>query len=218
MAKFTTLNKNMKKNIEDTLPDKGFTRGKGLLEPFLARQRAQMANQLIPSKLRQGRILDIGCGTYPYFLAHTAFAKKFAIDQLPMPDQVASNFRIEGFSLNLNQEPSLPFDDGFFNVVTLLAVVEHLNPDSMALIFREVHRVLCSGGRVIMTTPAAWSDSLLHLMARMQLVSAEEINEHAYAYTLPLIGWYYGQAGFEMQKVKFGYFEFMLNMWATAEK
>ena len=66
--------------------------------------------------------------------------------------------------------------------------------------------------------PISWSDGLLKFMARINLVSAEEIHEHAYAYTLPLLGWYFGQAGFEMTKTKFGYFEFMLNMWATAQK
>jgi hypothetical protein len=71
---------------------------------------------------------------------------------------------------------------------------------------------------IIMTTPAAWSDGLLHMLARLGLVSSEEINEHAFAYTLPLLGWYFGQAGFGMQKVKFGYFESMLNMWAVAIK
>lgn len=194
------------------------TRGKGLLEPFLARQRARTANKLIPTELRFGRILDIGCGTFPYFLSHTEFEKKIAIDQLPIASEIASSLKIEGLSLNLNQKPSLPFEDDFFNVVTLLAVVEHLDPDSMAILFCEIHRVLRPGGKVILTTPAAWSDGLLHAMARLRLVSAEEIDEHTYAYTLPLIGWYFGQAKFEMQKVRFGYFEFMLNMWATAEK
>jgi SAM-dependent methyltransferase len=101
--------------------------------------------------------------------------------------------------------------------VTLLAVVEHLNPESMAA-FKESYRVLRPGGMVILSTPAAWSDGLLHMMAHLNLVSAEEIHEHAFAYTLPLIGWHFGQAGFEMTKVKFGYFEFRLNMWATAQK
>jgi len=198
--------------------DNNMTRGKGLLEPFLARQRARTANRLIPSKLRDGGILDIGCGTYPYFLSYIEFEKKIAIDQLPMPSVVADNLKIESYSLNLNEKPNLPFEDNFLNIVTLLAVVEHLNPDSMALLFKEIYRVLHPGGIVIMTTPAAWSDGLLHLMARAGLVSAEEIDEHAFAYNLPLIGWYFGQAGFKMQKVRFGYFEFMLNMWGTAEK
>jgi len=195
-----------------------FTRGKGLLEPTLAHLRTQRANRLIPVDLRAGRILDIGCGSFPYFLAHTSFEEKFAVDQLPMEKETASQNQIEFFSLDLNHEPHLPFEDNFFSVVTLLAVVEHLNPASMALLFQESHRVLKTGGTVILTTPAAWSDGLLKFMANINLVSAEEIHEHAFAYTLPLIGWHFGQAGFEMTKVKFGYFEFMLNMWATARK
>lgn len=194
------------------------TRGRGLLEPLLARLRTQRANQLIPQELRAGRILDIGCGSYPYFLAHTAFKEKFAVDQLPMPRETAHRNRIEFFELNLNQEPRLPFEADYFDVVTLLAVVEHLDPESMAALFKECHRVLKTGGMVVLSTPAAWSDGLLHAMARLNLVSAEEIHEHAFAYTLPLIGWHFGQAGFEMRKVTFGYFEFMLNMWATARK
>lgn len=194
------------------------TRGRGLLEPLLARLRTRRANQLIPLELRQGRILDIGCGSYPYFLAHTAFAEKFAVDQLPMARETATRNRIEFFELNLNQGPKLPFEPEYFEVVSLLAVVEHLDPESMAALFKECHRVLKPGGIVVLSTPAAWSDGLLHLMAHLNLVSAEEIHEHAFAYTLPLIGWHFGQAGFEMRKVKFGYFEFLLNMWATARK
>ena len=52
----------------------------------------------------------------------------------------------------------------------------------------------------------------------MHLVSPEEINEHVYVYTLPLLGWYFGKAGFELSNLKFGYFEFKLNMWATAKR
>ncbi len=196
----------------------GMTRGKGLLEPLLADLRAQRANKLIPGTLREGRILDVGCGSFPYFLAHTAFAEKFAIDQIPLSPNTASELRIESFTLDLEIEPHLPFEDNYFEAVTLLAVVEHLDPTLMAKLFKEVYRVLKPGGMVILTTPAAWSDGLLKFMARVNLVSAEEIHEHAYAYTLPLLGWYFGQAGFEMTKTQFGYFEFMFNMWATAKK
>ncbi|MFN8411568.1 MAG: class I SAM-dependent methyltransferase [Anaerolineales bacterium] len=196
----------------------GMTRGKGLLEPLLADLRAQRANKLIPSTLREGRILDVGCGSFPYFLAHTSFQEKFAIDQIPLAPNTASELKIESFTLDLEIEPHLPFEDGYFEAVTLLAVVEHLDPTLMAKLFKEVYRVLKPNGMVILTTPAAWSDGLLKFMAKVGLVSAEEIHEHAYAYTLPLLGWYFGQAGFEMTKTNFGYFEFMLNMWATAKK
>ncbi len=185
---------------------------------MLARLRMQRANALIPARLRAGRILDIGCGSFPYFLSHTAFKEKFAVDQLGMAPETAAQNQIEFYTLNLNEMPRLPFADEYFDAVTLLAVVEHLNPDSMAVLFQESCRVLKTGGMVILTTPAAWSDGLLKTLARMNLVSAEEIHEHAFAYTLPLLGWHFGQAGFKMSKVRFGYFELMLNMWATAEK
>jgi hypothetical protein len=71
---------------------------------------------------------------------------------------------------------------------------------------------------VILTTPAAWSDRLLHFMAGIALVSQEEIEEHVFAYTLPLLGWYFGRAGFSMEKLRFGYFEAGLNLWATAKR
>jgi SAM-dependent methyltransferase len=194
------------------------TRGTGLLEPFLARRRARQANALIPIHLRTGRILDIGCGSFPYFLAHTAFQEKFAVEQLPIDRQVVASLKIEYFNLDLNLKPVLPFGTDFFSAVTLLAVVEHFDPASMAILFTDIFRILKPGGMVILTTPAAWSDKLLRGMARINLVSADEINEHAYAYTLPLLGWYFGQAGFAMDKIRFGYFEFGLNMWAVAEK
>ena len=192
-----------------------YTRGNGLLEPMLARLRARQANLLIPDHLRNGRILDIGCGSYPYFLSHTSFKEKFAIDNLPL---LSAPKDVKWHKLDLNSEPSLPFEDVFLDVITLLAVIEHLDPASLVILFREVYRTLRSDGTLILTTPAAWSDGLLRMMARYNLVSEEEINEHTYAYTMPLLGWYFGKAGFEMNKLRFGFFEFRLNIWATATK
>ncbi len=190
------------------------TRGIGLLEPFLAYLRARKANHLIRNELRSGRILDIGCGSYPYFLSHTYFVEKFAIDQVISP--VYEN--IHWHTLNLNAVPELPFDDQFFNVVTMLAVAEHLNPESLVLLFKDIHRVLRPDGLLILTTPASRSDYVLHWMALVRLVSKEEIQEHTYAYTLPLLGWYFGAAGFSMNKIRFGYFEMGLNLWGSAER
>lgn len=191
------------------------TRGSGLLEGFLARKRAQQANRLIPPELRAGRILDVGCGSYPYFLSHTSFQEKLAIDRQQPAEAPAG---IDWHALDLNREPELPFEDGHVDVVTMLAVIEHLDPDGLDGLLAEVHRVLKPGGRLIVTTPAAWSDPLLRWMARFGLVSAEEIDEHAFAYTHSLIAWYFGRAAFRRDGVRFGYFEMWLNLWATADR
>jgi SAM-dependent methyltransferase len=159
--------------------------------------------------------LDIGCGTHPYFLAHTYFREKYAIDQSVAHKDYPE---ICWFSIDLNKENRLPFDDSFFSAITLLAVVEHLDPENLVLLFGEVYRTLKPGGVAVITTPAAWSNNLLRWMARLNLVSKEEIDEHVFAYTLPLLGWYLGKAGFKMRLVRFGYFEGMLNLWATANR
>lgn len=190
------------------------TRGSGLLEPVLARFRANKANSLIRDELRAGRILDIGCGSYPYFLSHTYFEEKFAIDKSVSP--IKEN--IHWHALDLNTTRNLPFEPNYFDVVTMLAVTEHLNPQSLVFIFMDIYRILKPGGLLILTTPASWSDGILHFMAHLRLVSKEEIHEHVYAYSLPLLGWYFGAAGFPMNNVRFGYFEFGLNLWGVAEK
>jgi SAM-dependent methyltransferase len=191
------------------------TRGHGLLEPWLARLRARKANALIPAALRTGRVLDIGCGSSPYFLSHTYFVEKYAIEQMP---PVASAAGISWHQLDLNRAPKIPFDDGFFSAVTMLAVAEHLDPAALEQLLIECRRVLAPGGRLVITTPAARADRILRLFARVGLVSREEIDEHKYAYTPGLLGWYFGRAGFAMERVSFGHFEIGMNLWATGDR
>lgn len=192
------------------------TRGHGLLEPLLARLRARQAELRLPASLRGGRVLDIGCGSSPYFLSHTYFKEKYAIDQLPKAAAAAPD--ILWHRLDLNAEPKIPFADGFFAAVTLLAVAEHLDPAALERLLTEAHRVLAPGGRLMLTTPAARADRLLRLLARLRLVSPEEIDEHKYAYTPGLLGWYFGRAGFAMERIAIGHFELGLNLWATADR
>jgi SAM-dependent methyltransferase len=184
-----------------------YTRGSGLLEPLLARLRANQANKLITPNLRDGRILDIGCGIISVLPFSYIFSGKFAIENQPTPYSFPD---ISWYKLNVNKDPYLPFNNGYFSVVTLLAVIEHLNPESLIFLFSEIYRTLHPGGRLILTTPAAWSDGLLRLMARFHLVSQEEINDHVFSYTLPLLGWYFGKANFSLEKLELDILKFYL--------
>jgi SAM-dependent methyltransferase len=54
---------------------------------------------------------------------------------------------------------ALPFADASFEVVTAFDVLEHCEPEAVAL--QELHRVLEPGGRLLVSVPAyqwAWSD------------------------------------------------------------
>ena len=186
------------------------------METVLARQRFRKASSFITPSLRNGRLLDIGCGSSAGFLARESFAEKHALDQLPKPPSCLPS--IMWHTQDLNGQTRLPFADGQLQVITMLAVIEHLKPERVSELFGECYRCLAAGGLLIVTTPDARSDRLLRIMARLRLVSPDEIDEHTFAYTLPLIGWCFGRAAFPIRNVRFGRFELGLNLWATAER
>jgi ubiquinone/menaquinone biosynthesis C-methylase UbiE len=196
------------------------TRGDGLLEGFLAEQRSKVADRLIPSIYREGRILDIGCGTYPFFLLKTKFSEKYGLDKV-IPDSCIQRFQNQKITIinyDVEKKDILPFDNEFFNVVTMLAVFEHIEKKGLAKLLSEIHRILKPGGMYILTTPASWSDILIKLMAKLRLVSHAEIEEHKYVYNHSIISSMLQEANFSKEKLQFGYFEIFMNMWATATK
>jgi SAM-dependent methyltransferase len=202
------------------MPEPRPTRGFGLLEGFLAGQRSRTADRLIPSGHRKNRILDIGCGTHPVFLLKTQFNEKYGLDKVvghfTSPELENRNIRL--INCELKTECLIPFDDEFFSVITMLAVVEHLEPERLIELFREIHRVLVAEGILIMTTPAAWTDALLRLMAKLRLVSRVEIEEHKDSYAPSRLCSLLEQAGFTRDRMRHGYFEMFANTWILAEK
>jgi ubiquinone/menaquinone biosynthesis C-methylase UbiE len=192
------------------------TRGWGLLEGFLARQRAAKANSVIPKTFREGRILDIGCGSYPYFLETTNFKDKYGLDPVINPEMIG----IKGIKLSKSTigTKKLSFTDSFFDVITMLAVFEHIEHDNLIPVIKEIHRVLKKNGILVITTPAPWADKLLHQMAKVSLISSEEIHEHKHNHPRLKIENILSQGGFTKNKIQSGFFEFHMNMWFTAKK
>lgn len=190
------------------------TRGSGILEPFLSKKRTEMANSLIPKNLRNGKILDIGCGSYPYFLHNTNFKEKFGIDP-SLKELSVENIKLIKQDVTKNK---LPFKNQSVNVVTMLAVFEHIDPQELNFVLSEIYRVLKRGGFLIVTTPSPWSDMLLHQMSKLNLISSEEIHEHKSHYDRNTIVNIIKASGFPNEKVSNGYFEIGLNMWFKAEK
>ena len=191
-----------------------FTRGDGILDQFLAQMRAKQAKIHIRNLGSHDKILDVGCGSYPYFLSVVEFKEKYGIDSL------IKTGIVEGIILKkLNVESEkLPFKDNFFDCVTMLAVFEHINEVKLNFVLKEVRRVLKTGGTFVIATPSPWSDGLLHLLARLSVISPEEIHEHKHNQTRKIIESLLRQAGFQEENLRSGYFESGLNMWFVAKK
>ena len=191
------------------------TRGHGLLEGFLARRRAAMARRLLSGTDRQGALLDIGCGSHPLFLLGSGFRHRTGLDKVVSDDDP----RPGGVTLirhDFETNPSLPLDDDAFEAVTMLAVFEHIEPDALVPLLREIRRVLRPGGILVLTTPASWTDPILRTLAAFRLVSHEEIDEHTQTYDHDGIRQRLLDAGFAPDRLRLGSFELAMNLWATA--
>ena len=195
------------------------TRGNGCLEAFLAKKRSEMADKLIPYSLRRGRILDVGCGIFPFFLMNTEFDHKYAIDKIAEEDkQSFLNCGIKIMRHDIEKEKELPFENEYFDVVSMLAVFEHIEPAKLDSILKEICRVLKRRGVYVLTTPAPWTNNLLKIMASFNLVSKVEIEEHKAAYDPRGVSTLLQEASFSEDKIQFGYFQVFMNVWVTATK
>jgi SAM-dependent methyltransferase len=196
------------------------TQGYGLLEGFLSKLRAQKADSLIDVEHRKGRILDIGCGTFPFFLAHTNFREKFGADKV-FTHVAYDRLRSQGILItpfDVERDDILPFPDQYFDTVTMLAVIEHIEPARLPNLLGEILRIMKPGGMFILTTPAAWTDSLLRVMARLRLVSAVEMKDHKAAYTPGQLRGIFAGVRYSFRDMHAGFFQCFLNVWAKAKK
>lgn len=190
------------------------TRGHGLLEEFLAHQRRRQADRHMDEEARAGRLLDIGCGSYPLFLLNTRFAEKYGLDRVTPPELSGSGLTF--VEHDVAATTTLPFEAGFFETVTMLAVFEHLEPPILINLLREIRRVLRSGGAYLLTTPAAWTGGILDMMARLKLVSHVEVGEHKGSYSHRQIVALLTEAGFDPALMSYGFFEVGMNLWVKA--
>jgi SAM-dependent methyltransferase len=204
------------REIDVRVQPRSVTRGHGLLEGFLARRRQGQAHNLIPASARAGRILDVGCGSYPMFLLNSGFAERYGLDRVAPADLDEPGLKI--MKWDVASGSGLPFEDSFFDVVTMLAVFEHLEPPDMTKLLREIHRVLRHGGVYVMTTPAHWADTILNVMARLGLVSREEVDEHQIPYPTDQAVLMLAGAGFDAALIRNGTFEAGMNRWVTAQR
>jgi SAM-dependent methyltransferase len=195
-------------------------RGYGPLDRFLADVRHRTAVRQIKRFGKRGRIVDIGCGPYPSFLSLLDFEQRYGLDQSVDADS-AERAKKQGIILlkhELKNRPGLPFEDDYFDVVTMLAVFEHIRPEDLIQLHLEIYRILKPHGLYFMTTPAVWTDGLLRFLARMHLISDVEIKDHKGSYSHTMIKSVLEKAGFESSKVRLGYFELFMNSWAAVTK
>jgi SAM-dependent methyltransferase len=140
------------------------------LDRFLTWWRIRKARPF----LRAGcRLLDIGCGaeSLPGTVPH--LAEYVGIDpDLPAPRQVGTALFIKGwFPADLPELP--PFD-----VITMLAVLEHVPPHHQGQVAEACFRFLKDGGHLIITTPSPTVDWILRILQHLHVIDGLRLEQH----------------------------------------
>ena len=115
-----------------------------ILESFMA----EISDAISP---RQSplRILDVGCGTGANLEMLSKFGSAEGID---VSDDALTYCQAKGLKVTKGIAEDLPFENGVFDIVTGLDVVEHLDDDVAGL--KEMFRVTSDGGRMLIFVPA----------------------------------------------------------------
>lgn len=101
----------------------------------------------------RGRVLDIGCGPGNVFIEEFIGRDNgIGVDVYPY----------EGVPQLIDDPTRLPFSDGSFDTVTLIAVGGHIPQSQRVAEFAEIARVLTPGGRVVMTEGEPITQWMVH--------------------------------------------------------
>lgn len=136
------------------------------------------------------KILDIGCGSGLMLSSLEKIGQTYGMDM----SNEAISFSKEIFSGRVEKgslPDIIPYDKNFFNIITALDVIEHVDQDVESL--KAIQSHLVDGGIAIITVPAY-----------MFLWSAfDDMNEHKRRYTLSELEGKLLEAGFVIKKITY---------------
>lgn len=162
---------------------------------FTAR-REILARTILSLNLPVGaEILEIGCGTGGNLVMLSAFGNLSAMETDREAREIANSLKVCPIDAGGLPE-EVPFEDGKFDLVCLLDVLEHIEGDGEAL--ARAGQLLAPGGRLLITVPAyswLWSHH-------------DDVHHHCRRYSATLLLQRARDAGLAV--VRLGYFNSLL--------
>lgn len=185
-ARFNTGKIDLNQEIKEISPERRRTSGRAKLKDFL------IDNIDEPSLANPPRLLDVGCGK-GIFLHHLKDSN-FILEGLE-PGKMGARFARERFGFKINEcmlsDHNLPEES--FDVVTALAMIEHVNDPLKTL--KTLWKLLKPGGYVLLTTPN------FKQMALTRGVENYFKFVHTFYYTDVTLSSLMKQAGFKIVKI-----------------
>ena len=182
-----------------------------ILDKFLYEYRTSKIKPYI-KKYDNCKLLDIGCGTEARLLKAIEQYISYGVGVDFKPPELKTK-KLETIKLTI--ENKLPFENESFDIVTMLAVIEHLSyPED---ILKEINRILKKDGILLITVPSKIAKPILEFMAfKLKIINREEIEDHKKYYNKKDLIISANNANFYIKKHR--YFQFGCNNFAIFAK
>jgi len=181
-----------------------------LLDPILRWMRSRKVRPYIS----EGVVLcDIGCGPQAELLRDLSGYIKEGIGL----DKKVTEKRFDNLSLKtILLDDHLPLPDKSVDVVTLLAVLEHL--EKPVAMLAEAKRILKPGGTLLITVPTVTNQWVGEFLSyRLHLIDENEYRDHKRYYSKRLLCEHLEASGLTLMNLKMYYFELGMNLFAKIE-
>ena len=185
--------------------------GAPLLSPLLTRMRVRQVMPAIRGH-PDARLLDIGCGyNAPLLRAVEPYVREAVGIDPSAPSIEGPRLR----TVRATFESAMPFGAGSFDIVTMLAVLEHLsNPEQ---VISEIARVLRPGGQLVLTVPSHAAKPVLEFLAyRLHVLSEVGVRDHKRYYGCKDLHGLF--AGTGMRIDRHAYFQLGMNNYVCASR
>lgn len=179
-----------------------------LADKLIQKMRFERAARKIPS---DSSLVDIGCGSGAFLMyMNKVISQGTGLDAYIENAELNTNIKLIKCRIG---EEVLPLEDSSVDVVTALAVLEHLESPDQTI--SEIQRILRPGGRLILTTPTPMAKSVLEFLAfRCGIISRQDIEDHKHYYNKSEL---YEKLR-EFRNINYKSFQLYMNQIVVAEK
>lgn len=141
------------------------------LDNYLRDARVKRALRWIPAG---SRVLDVGCFDGRLF---DRLGSRLAFG-VGVDTAIGEPVRSDRYELMTGAFPQVHLGDGPFDVVTFLAVLEHVPSGEIDRWAHTCRALLVPGGRVVATVPSPAVDRILDVAIRLRIMDGMEAEQH----------------------------------------